>query len=238
MAIVIGGTVGAIVGTSIVGAGVSMYAAGEQADAAEAAGNMSLSATRESNALTRQMHEEGREDLEPWRMAGENAIKRLEERPDFSFTAEEFEFMADPGYEFRLQEGINALDRSAASKGRLLSGAQDKAVTKYAGDMASKEYGNAFGRWQSEEGNRFSREQTEYNTNDNRDRYLAGQGQAAAAGSAAAGNDMARTTANTTMSGAAQAGNAVIAGGNAMAQGAENFGTAINTGVENYLLTI
>lgn len=236
MAVVIGGTVGAIVGTAVVGGAASYLAAGEQAGAAKAASNQSLQATRETNALTKEMYEQGREDLEPWMIAGENAIKKLETQPDFRFTSKDFKFMADPGFEFRLNEGINALDRSAASRGRILSGAQDKAITSYGQDMASQEYQNAYNRWQSEEANRFNREQSVYNTNENHDRYLAGQGQAAAAGQAAAGNDMANTTANTTMAGITASNNALISAGDANASGITGIAKSINRGVENYLL--
>lgn len=51
-------------------------------------------------------------------------------------------FQASPGYQFRLGEGIKALDRSAAAKGMLLSGAQQRAVTDYGQNTASNEFGN------------------------------------------------------------------------------------------------
>lgn len=47
-----------------------------------------------------------------------------------------------PGYQFRLQEGIGARDASAASRGLLLSGAQQRAIERYGQDFASNEYGN------------------------------------------------------------------------------------------------
>lgn len=52
------------------------------------------------------------------------------------------QFFTSPGYDFRLQQGINALDRSASSRGMLLSGAQQKGVSDYAQGQASSEYGN------------------------------------------------------------------------------------------------
>lgn len=52
----------------------------------------------------------------------------------------------DPGYQFRMSEGIGALDRSAASKGLLLSGAQLKGINDYGQGMASSELNNAFNR--------------------------------------------------------------------------------------------
>jgi hypothetical protein len=55
-------------------------------------------------------------------------------------------FQTSPDYQFRMKEGVNALDRSAASKGMLLSGAQTKATQQYGGDLASGEYNNYFNK--------------------------------------------------------------------------------------------
>lgn len=43
-----------------------------------------------------------------------------------------------PGYQFAQQEGVNALDRSAASKGLVLSGGQLRAVTQYGQGLADQ----------------------------------------------------------------------------------------------------
>jgi len=51
-------------------------------------------------------------------------------------------FFASPDYQFRLDQQQQALDRSNASKGMLLSGAQQKATARYSGDLASGEFGN------------------------------------------------------------------------------------------------
>lgn len=59
-------------------------------------------------------------------------------------------FRADPGYGFRLSEGLKALERSAAARGGLLSGGTGKALQRYGQDMASQEYGNAFNRFYTE----------------------------------------------------------------------------------------
>jgi hypothetical protein len=52
------------------------------------------------------------------------------------------DFQASPGFQFRLGEGVNALDRSAASRGMVLSGAQTRAVQDYGQNRASDEWGN------------------------------------------------------------------------------------------------
>lgn len=56
-------------------------------------------------------------------------------------------FQVSPGYQFRKTEGINALDRSAAARGSLRSGAQMKAVQGFGDNLASAEYGDQFGRY-------------------------------------------------------------------------------------------
>ena len=57
------------------------------------------------------------------------------------------DFQQDPGYGFRFQEGLKALERSAAAKGNLLGGAQVKASQRYGQDFASNEYQNAYNRF-------------------------------------------------------------------------------------------
>lgn len=52
------------------------------------------------------------------------------------------DFQTTPGYQFRLQQGINALDNSAASRGMVLSGAQARGISDYGQNTASQEYGN------------------------------------------------------------------------------------------------
>jgi hypothetical protein len=47
-----------------------------------------------------------------------------------------------PGYQFRLGEGLKALERSAAARGTLLTGGAMKGLQRYAQDYASGEYGN------------------------------------------------------------------------------------------------
>jgi hypothetical protein len=47
-----------------------------------------------------------------------------------------------PGYQFRLGEGMKALERSAAARGTLLTGGTAKGLARYAQDYASGEYGN------------------------------------------------------------------------------------------------
>lgn len=55
-------------------------------------------------------------------------------------------FRESPDYQFRLDEGLDAVANSAAARGGLLSGAAGKAMNKYAQNLASSEYGNYWNR--------------------------------------------------------------------------------------------
>jgi hypothetical protein len=65
------------------------------------------------------------------------------------YTPEMFAKGQDPGYQFRLKEGMQGLERSAAARGGLLSGGTLKGIQRYGQDMASQEYQNAFNRYQT-----------------------------------------------------------------------------------------
>lgn len=51
-----------------------------------------------------------------------------------------------PGYEFRFNEGINAVDSSAANRGMLMSGSQMRRLQEFGDDYAAREFGNYWNR--------------------------------------------------------------------------------------------
>lgn len=129
---------GAVVGSSLIGASASRSAASTQAAAAE-----------QGTAAQERMFERQVQLQEPWRKAGEQALNKLIPLTDYQKFGMA-QFTADPGYAFRLSEGQKALERSAAARGGLLSGATGKALTRYGQEMGSQEYQNAFNRYQAE----------------------------------------------------------------------------------------
>jgi hypothetical protein len=56
------------------------------------------------------------------------------------------DFVKDPGYNFRMDEGNKGIDRAFASRGGTNSGAALKAIARFNQDYASNEFGNAFNR--------------------------------------------------------------------------------------------
>jgi hypothetical protein len=53
---------------------------------------------------------------------------------------------SSPSYDFRLNQGTQALERSAAARGRLFSGATGRALQEYGQNFASQEFENDFNR--------------------------------------------------------------------------------------------
>ena len=191
-----------ILASAIVGGISSWFGEKSTSDATKANAEATLAATKNTNAMLQRQYDQNRKDNESWRLAGEEALKKIQSDPGFQFISEDFDFFSDPSYEFRKQESINALDRSAASRGNILSGAQNKAITRYAGNLASQEYGNAFNRYMAKENQRFNQQKNIYDTNLNTQKVLAGVGQQAINSNIASGtnltNAMARNTMNAT----------------------------------------
>jgi hypothetical protein len=66
------------------------------------------------------------------------------------------DFEADPGYGFRIKEGMKGLQNSAAARGLLSSGSTLKGITDYSQGQASQEYGNAYQRYQTNRANQLN----------------------------------------------------------------------------------
>jgi hypothetical protein len=128
------------------------------------------------------------------------------------FDVEEFYKYQDPGYWFRLQQGTQGLQNSAAAGSGALSGAALKDLLTFNQDMASQEYGNAFNRYQVQQGNIFSRLSD-----------IARLGQSSAAGVGSAGTQLAGNAGQAISNAGAAAGAGVVGAGNALGQGATNY---------------
>lgn len=123
--------------------------ASKQADAVEGAAAAQAAASKYAIDTQKAMFDKQIELQEPWRQAGTNALNQMQEGAyelpaNFSFDASQVP--QDPGYSFRLSEGMNAMNRSAAAKGGLMSGAALKAGQRYGQAMGSQEYQNAYSR--------------------------------------------------------------------------------------------
>jgi hypothetical protein len=71
------------------------------------------------------------------------------------------ELQATPGYQFQLQQGLQGVQQSAASKGGLLSGAAGQAMNNYAQGQAAQGYQSAWERAQKAYGTAFTQDLTQ-----------------------------------------------------------------------------
>lgn len=122
-------------------------------------------------------------------------------------------FKATPGYQFRMDEGIRALDRSAAARGELGSGGYGRDLQTFAQGLAAEEFHSYADRLAG----------------------LASTGQASAAGTATAGLATGQGIANTLMRGAANQGNLLAQAGTARASGYVGASNAVSGGLRDYM---
>lgn len=138
------------------------------ASAAKSAAQTQAEAAREANQLAYKIYGEQKALQEPFRQAGLGAQNKLltylglpggTEGADYGKYARDFgmtDFTADPGYAFRMSEGLKGLERSAAARGGLLSGSGLKNIQRFGQDLASQEYGAAYNRYQTNRANQLA----------------------------------------------------------------------------------
>jgi hypothetical protein len=166
---------------------------------AKSAAATSAAASDRASEVQREMFERNVELNAPFREAGVNALNKLVPLTEYTpFGMDQFQ--QDPGYAFRMSEGMKGLERSAAARGGLLSGGTLKGIQRYGQDMASQEYQNAFNRYGIERDRRLGPLQS-----------LAGVGQTTSQQLGAAGTQFANTMGNIGMNQANVMGNAQMA---------------------------
>ena len=145
---------------AMIGAGGALLGGYMASQGAQSAADAQSAAAQAGLASQERMFNKQVELQAPWREAGMGALNRLStglaQGGEFATPFSQTNWMQDPGYAFRLSEGQKALDRSAAARGGLQSGAALKAAARYGQDMGSQEYQNAFNRYYAERNNMLS----------------------------------------------------------------------------------
>ncbi len=117
---------------TIIGGILGSNAASDAASAQVGASNAAIAEQRRQFDLLRG-------DLAPFQEQGVNALNQF--AGSILGPLEE-----TPAFRFQLEQGVNALDRSAAARGKLLSGQQVKAVQQFGQGLASQESNNQLNR--------------------------------------------------------------------------------------------
>jgi hypothetical protein len=207
------------IAAAVIGAGAALGGAYLASSAAEDAAGVQADSAKRAADLEYKMFKENQAAQKPFLEAGYKGQNRLMDllglsdnagAAGYGSAARNFsmaDFEQDPGYAFRMSEGLKALDRTAASRGGMLSGAALRGATRYGQDMASQEYQNAYNRYQTNRAGILNPLQS-----------LAGQGQTTANTLGTAGQQY-----------AANAGNAYMGAGNAAASGYVGSANAWNS---------
>jgi hypothetical protein len=209
----------------IVPAAISLFTSNEQSNAAqEAAGTAGAASdraaqlqretAREQLALQQRMYEEGIKRQKPFYDVGVNALPELVQASKYTNFGMN-QFQQDPGYAFRLKEGQQALDRSAAARGGLISGNALKAAQRYGQEMGSQEYMNAFNRYQTERAARLNPLQSLTGMGQTTANTLGAAGQNYATGAGNIAGTMAGNVGNIYAQQGVNQGNALLAGSQA-----------------------
>lgn len=143
---------------SVIGAGASMLGASASNRAAE-----------QALALQREQYQQARVDMQPYMQTGQAGVNALQQRllgggalggsdpgsygnvadPNyqaaayaapraFDYGAEDY--TASPGYQWQLQQGMNAINSSQAHRGAMDSGATLKSLARYAQGLALQDF--------------------------------------------------------------------------------------------------
>ena len=211
----------AMVGSAVIGAAGSAYAAHEQASGAKAAANtqQNMFNTVEGNS-------------QPYMQAGDSAASTLSQlmglsgtsgsevgntgltngylTQTFNPTAAQLE--SYPGYQFQLQQGGQATRNADTPGVGALSGAALKDLTSFNQGLASSNYNNYFNQTQTQQSNIY-----------NRLSQIAGLGQSAAAGVGNSGTQLGQGVAASQQAGATASAAGTVGATNALSGGATNL---------------
>lgn len=132
----------AAVTTLAISAGAAAYGAKKQSDAAKDAAGAQTNAANMGIGEQRRQFDTFQQNIQPYLQTGGMANSQLQALLSGDMSA----FQQDPGYQWRMDQGMKGLDRSAAAKGGLFSGGHQTDLIDYNQGFASNEYGNVWNR--------------------------------------------------------------------------------------------
>lgn len=229
------GVAAAIVGSAVVGGLVSSNSSSKASKAQERASN---DATARQDAQYQQTRTDQlaqlaqtRADQAPYREAGVNALNQLTQGSQpggqFTKTYERTPFEQDPGYQFRLEQGEQGINRAAAARGGQYSGATLKALSRFNSNLASQEYGN----YDTRQNRAFEQFGSNRDFQRNNLATQANIGQTATTMTSNAGQTANNAIATAGMNSVNQIGQSIQNAGEARASGYVGTGNAIGSGI-------
>lgn len=230
-----------------IGAAGSVIAGGEQAGAAKTAAQLQAQEQQQALQFQKQEWQTQQGNMAPWVTAGQGAVGSLANLQNQGAAGQgplapwTQQFQApslqqaqqEPGYNFALQQGTNALTNSAAASGNLLTGNTGEALQQYGQNLGEQNYQNVYNRalqqyqlgynqYQQNQGNLF-----------NRYAAIAGLGQTATGQLGSEGQAAAGNVGNIALTGGAQIGQQLNNAAAAQASGYVGASNAIGGGINN-----
>jgi len=238
---------GSSVAGGIMGSNAASNAANAQAQASEYAANLQKQEADNALAFQKQQYDTSQKEFQPWLQAGTGGINQLSQllgigpnngTADYGSLSQPWTstFQAptgateqnDPGYQFRLDQGMKALQNSAAARGGLLTSGTAKDINNYAQDYASNEYNNVYGRALNQYELGYNTFQQNQANQFNRLAALSGIGQTAAGTLGQLGQNASTNTANIMLGSGSTIGNDIMAAGAARGSGYVGGANALN----------
>lgn len=230
-----------------IGAGASLGAASMQTGAAKSAAQLQYEEQQQALQFQEQEWNIQQGNMAPWLRAGQNSVQQLQNLQNLSLAGQgplapwTQQFAAptlaqaqqEPGYQFALSQGTQALTNSAAASGNLLTGNTGEALQQYGQNLGEENYQNVYNRALQQYQQSYNQYEQNQSNIFNRYASLAGLGQTAAGqlgneGQAAAGN-----VGNISLTGGAQIGQQLNNAAAAQASGYVGAGNAIGGGLNN-----
>lgn len=154
----------ATLGAAGIMGGASLLGAKKSSDAAKSAAETQSNAANRAADMQQQQYQQTRDSLQPFINTGYDAQSHLRSLLGIGandgsagfgslnkpFDAAEFSKWQDPGYQFQLQQGQQALQNSQAAQSGVLSGSALKDLIGFNQGMANNAYQNAFGRYMTQ----------------------------------------------------------------------------------------
>ncbi len=233
------GVAGSVAGAAISSSG-AQDAATTQANAADEAAQIQAKEAANALAFQKQQWSTTQANEAPWIAAGKSGLSRLQALLNSGpggllqgFTAPTLaQAEQEPGYQFGLTQGEEALQNSAAARGSLISGNTLEAVNNFAQNYAQNDYTNVYNR-------AFNTFETNQNNTFNRLAALSGIGQTAVNTEGSLGAQTANNIAGTELTAGAQQGqdiqNAAAAEASGYVGSANAWSGAFSNGTNNLM---
>jgi len=148
----------AVIGGALISADSQRSASNKQKDAADSATDLQwdmYNQTREDNLPALDARNSGLTQLQQLLGIGGDPKASNYGMLNRQFTGANL--ASDPGYQFGMAQGNQAIERSASARGGLYSGATMKALQRYGQDYAGTKFGEAFNRHQATQDSAFNR---------------------------------------------------------------------------------